>query len=677
MSVSGTPLGSDMQLDLDNEEFRTLWQLINYTRQSVFLTGKAGTGKSTFLRYICSKTRKKHVVLAPTGIAAVNAGGVTIHSFFKLPLKPLLPDDPDFSSPRRLRDRLKYSRRMTKLLRELELIIIDEISMVRADVIDFIDKILRTYCRNTREPFAGKQLLLVGDIFQLEPVVTSDAREVLRHHYRNFFFFNAMAFQQSAIVPIELKKVYRQDDADFIAMLDRIRAGRPTMTDLTTLNSRVDTAAGDAESAATDDFTMTLATRRDIVDYINDKHLAQLRSPESIYEGVLSGDFPLNSLPTPQLLTVKPDAQVVFIKNNPEGLWVNGTLGKVTACYDEGVEVQLENGSRHLVEPELWKNIRYEYDEENKRVKEIELGSYSQLPLRLAWALTIHKSQGLTFSRAIIDMGQGAFTAGQTYVALSRCRSLDGLVLKATISPRDMTVNPVVLDFSRNYNSPVLVQMALDAAHADDCFARAAGAADSGNYALAFDLFTEGLRSRPTEMAHTCTMRLARKKLATFTTLRAENEALRSQLAEARKQLSRLATEYVALGEDCREGGAPEAALANYDKAISLAPDCTQAWLAKGIALAEMQYVDEAVEALTQAATLDSSLYMAPLELGTLYLSLGDYHNALDRLMVAESLNPRSSRVHSALADVCDVIGDEEGAEKHRQLAERYRRRGK
>lgn len=666
-----------MQLDLDNEEFRTLWQLINYTRQSVFLTGKAGTGKSTFLRYICAKTRKKHVVLAPTGIAAVNAGGVTIHSFFKLPLKPLLPDDPDFSSPRRLRDRLKYSRRMTKLLRELELIIIDEISMVRADVIDFIDKILRTYCRNTREPFAGKQLLLVGDVFQLEPVVTSDAREVLRHHYRHFFFFNALAFQQSAIVPIELKKVYRQDDADFIAMLDRIRAGRPTIADLTTLNSRVDTAAGDAPSAASNDFTMTLATRRDIVDYINDRHLAQLRSPESVYEGILSGDFPHNSLPTPQLLTVKPDAQVVFIKNNPEGLWVNGTLGKVTACHEDGVEVQLENGSRHLVLPELWKNIRYEYDEESKRVKEIELGSYSQLPLRLAWALTIHKSQGLTFSRAIIDMGQGAFTAGQTYVALSRCRSLDGLVLKATVSPRDMTVNPVVLDFSRNYNSPMLVQMALDAAHADDCFARAAAAADSGDFASAFDLFAEGMRSRPTEMSQPCSMRLARRKLMPFHKLKTENENLREELAEAHRQLSRLATEYVSMGEDCREGGDPDAAIANYDKAISLDPKCTQAWLAKGIALAEMQCADEAIDALSRAATLDTRMYIAPLELGILYMSLGDYHNALDRLMVAENLNPRSARVHTALADVCDAIGDDEGANKHRRLAEKYRRRKK
>ncbi|MDE7125398.1 MAG: AAA family ATPase [Muribaculaceae bacterium] len=327
----------DEALDLDNPEFRTLWQLVNYTRQSVFLTGKAGTGKSTFLRYICSKTKKKHVILAPTGIAAVNAGGVTIHSFFKLPLKPLLPDDPDFSSPRRLRDRMKYNRRMTRLLRELELIIIDEISMVRADTIDFIDKLLRTYCGNSREPFAGKQLLLVGDIFQLEPVVTSDAREVLRRYYANTFFFNATVFRNSAIVPIELRKVYRQNDQAFIEMLDRIRAGRPTESDMTILNSRVCHKTSDDMPTA--EFTMTLASRRDIVDHINERHLASLRTPEHTYTGVLSGDFPTSSLPTPLDLVLKTDAQIVFIKNNPDRLWVNGSIGRITACYEDAVEV--------------------------------------------------------------------------------------------------------------------------------------------------------------------------------------------------------------------------------------------------------------------------------------------------------------------------------------------------
>lgn len=661
--------------DLDNPEFRTLWDLISYTRQSVFLTGKAGTGKSTFLRYICSKTKKKYVVLSPTGIAAVNAGGVTIHSFFRLPLKPLLSDDPDFATPRRLRDRMKYNASFIKLLKELELIIIDEISMVRADVIDFIDKLLRTYCNNHREPFAGKQLLLVGDVFQLEPVVTSDARELLRREYRNFFFFNARAFEQSAIVPVELKKVYRQNDPEFIAMLDRIRSGAPSRADIDTLNTRV-RPAGDEQPGS--DFSMTLATRRDIVDYINDRRLSMLRTKEFTYTGCITGDFPTSSLPTPVQLVLKPDAQVVFIKNDVDKnrRWVNGTIGKVIECADDGVVVELENGSRHTVLQEVWNNVQYRYDEETGKINEIVLGSFTQLPLRLAWALTIHKSQGLTFNRAIIDMGQGAFTPGQTYVALSRCRSLEGLTMRSTVNERDMTVNPAVLAFSRNYNSPILVKMALETAHADDCYARAAEAADKGRFDLAFDLFTEGLRSR-SELANAPAMRLARQKLAAYSSLADENERLRRELKSKNRTLMKLATEYVSMGEVCCEAADSDAALANFDKAISLAPEYAEAWLAKGILLAGMQSVDEAADCLNRAAALAPDNHRAPLELGMLYLATGDYHNALDRLMVAEQKNGKSAAVNSALADVYEAIGDDEEAEAHRRKAERLRKRRK
>ncbi len=657
-------------IDLDNPEFRTLWQLICYTRQSVFLTGKAGTGKSTFMRYIREKTKKKCVVLSPTGIAAVNAGGVTIHSFFKLPLKPLLSSDPDFSTPRRLRDRMKYSREFVKLLRELELIIIDEISMVRADVIDFIDKLLRTYCHNTREPFAGKQLLLVGDVFQLEPVVTSDARELLHREYHSYYFFDAKAFRESAIVPIELKKVYRQDDADFISMLDRIREGAPNRSDIDTLNARVRQTTSDSG----DSFTMTLATRRDIVDHINEQHLGMLRTPEHCYTGRLSGEFPQGSLPTPITLMLKPDAQVVFIKNDQEKRWVNGTIGKVVECYDDGVEVLLETGAKHLVQPEVWNNVRYEYNEEHQRVDEKVLGSYEQLPLRLAWALTIHKSQGLTFSKAIIDMGQGAFTPGQTYVALSRCRSLDGLTMRSTVSPRDMTVNPAVLAFSRNYNNPTLIRMAIDAAHADDCFARSAKAADYGKFDKAFDLFTEGLRAR-NELGNATAMRLARRKLAAFATLSTEADRLREELENKNKLLTRLATEYVSMGEDCCDAADTDAALANYNKAIELAPEYHEAWLAKGIALARMQNVDEAIDCLTHAVNLAPDCHRAPLELGMLYFATGDYHNALDRLMVAEKINNRSAAVHLAMADVYEATGDDESAAAHKAKAAKLKKK--
>lgn len=662
-------------IDLDNPEFQTLWQLISYTRQSVFLTGKAGTGKSTFLRYICSHTKKKHVVLAPTGIAAVNAGGVTIHSFFKLPFKPFLPDDPDFASPRRLRDRMKYKRSFITLLREIELIVIDEISMVRADIIDFIDVILRTFCHNSREPFAGKQLLLVGDIFQLEPVVTSDMKELLKRFYRYNFFFNARAFAASEIVAVELRKVYRQDDENFISLLDRIRTGHPLPSDILTLNSRFSPDIHDHANGK--EFTMTLATRRDIVDYINERHLARLRTPQHTYSGKIDGEFPENSIPTPMQLTLRADAQVVFIKNDMERRWVNGTIGKITECFDDCVEVELENGTRHLVEPDIWKNIRYSYNEEAKRVEEVELGSYTQLPLRLAWALTIHKSQGLTFSKAVIDLGSGAFTSGQTYVALSRCRSLEGLSLSSTINERDMLVNPVVIEFSKNYNNPATVKRALDAARADDCYAKACEAAKMGKYASAFDYFTEGLRAR-SELHNKTAMRLARIIASGIENKDSEADKLREEVEQLKGKLRKLATEYVDMGEDCREeAGDLDAAIANYNKAIDLAPDYAPAWLAKGIALNQAQNPDAAIDCLYKAASIDSSDFHPHLELGRIFHALGDFHNGLDRLLVAEKINPKSPLIHYALADLYEAIEDIENAEAHRKKADRLSRRRK
>lgn len=666
-------LPANQEIDLENPEFQTLRQLISYTRQSVFLTGKAGTGKSTFLRYLRNNIKKKSVVLAPTGIAAVNAGGVTIHSFFRLPFKPFLPDDPDFSTPRRLRDRMRYNRSFIQLLQNIELIIIDEISMVRADTIDFIDIILRTYCRNFREPFAGKQLLLVGDIFQLEPVVTSDCKEILRQYYRNNYFFSARAFAAGNIVPIELKKVYRQDDAGFIALLDRIRTGTPLNSDIALLNSRV-LSERSYDLSADNDFTMTLATRRDIVEYINDKHLGSLRTPEHIYEGQLIDDFPESALPTPQKLTLKIDAQVVFIKNDSEHRWVNGTIGKVTECFADSVEVELENGTRHLVEKEIWNNIRYDYDKESGRVIENILGSYIQLPLRLAWALTIHKSQGLTFSKAVIDMGAGAFTSGQTYVALSRCRSLEGLTLRTTLNPRDMTVNPSVLEFSRNYNNPYLINKALDEAHADDCFAGAMEAWKKRKYAIAFDRFTEGLRSC-NELSNPVAMRLARLTVAGADRMSDEISDLRKEIDSYKHLLAKLAAEYVELGEECRDDGTDlSASIANFNKAIKLAPDYAPAWLCKGMALAQNQDPDNAIEALLKADSLAPDDYRPPLELGLVYASVGDLHNALDRLLVALGRNDRIPAIHNSLADIYDTLDMDNKAEYHRKIAKKLSR---
>ena len=299
------------QLDTDNLEFQNALQLITHTRQSVFLTGKAGTVKSTFLKYICEHTKKKHVVLAPTGIAAINAKGVTMHSFFKLPFRPLLPDDPDLSlHGGQIFDFFKYKREHRKLITELELIIIDEISMVRADIIDTIDRILRVFSGNMRLPFGGKQLLFVGDIFQLEPVVPSDQKEILSRFYASPFFFSARVFQEIYLVPIELQKVYRQKDPVFIGVLDRIRSNQANPRDLEILNARYFPTF----SPNTDEMYITLATRRDQVDFINEKKLAELPGEEYIAEGLIEGEFPESSLPTQRSLAIKEKAQVIFIE---------------------------------------------------------------------------------------------------------------------------------------------------------------------------------------------------------------------------------------------------------------------------------------------------------------------------------------------------------------------------
>ena len=556
-------------IDLDNPEFQTLRSLIEHTSQSIFLTGKAGTGKSTFLRDIISKTRKKHVVLAPTGIAAVNVGAQTIHSFFRMPLKPLLPDDPDFEV-HRLRQRLKYPKAHAKLIKELELIVIDEISMVRADMIDFIDKVLRVYSGRMREPFGGKQLLLVGDIFQLEPVMTADMRQLLRRFYQCTYFFGARVFGAVNIVSIELRKVYRQSDDSFISLLDRVRAGLVTVDDLAAVNARC-LPAGTPEEV--DGFSMTLATRRDMVDSINESRLSRISSPEVVWHGLISGDFPDHSLPTSLDLTLKEGAQVVFIKNDPERRWVNGTLGRVVSIAGDAVEVQLESGVTYVVEPVVWSNIKYTYDEKTRRVIEKEIGSFTQLPLKLAWALTIHKSQGLTFSRVVIDIGRGAFSSGQTYVALSRCTSLEGLTLRSTIAMSDIFVNPMLRQFSHTFNDVSTVNAALERARAQEQLAEAAQLLADYAPAEAFALYMQGRAAAGDPLLSPAVARLVRRRLAAYDAVKASVDDLKMQIHEQRSKLRALAKEYVAMGDECYESGMLSPALANYEKAVSLDPE--------------------------------------------------------------------------------------------------------
>ena len=561
------------EIDLDNQELQQALQIINYTRRSLFLTGKAGSGKSTLLKYICNTTKKKYVVLAPTGIAAINVGGVTLHSFFKIPFHPLLPNDSRFSS-RHIRETLKYNNEKKKLLRELELIIIDEISMVRADIIDFIDKILRVYNRNMREPFGGKQLLLVGDLYQLEPVVKEEDRKLLQPFYPSNYFFDAHVFRDFQLVSIELKKVYRQKDPVFITILDHVRTNNVSALDLQMLNKRVDHTRLQEDNQ----LAITLSSRRDTVDYINTQELDKLPGEPTLFKGVITGEFPESNLPTPIELYIKPGAQVIFIKNDMEKRWVNGTLGVVEAIDEESsiIYVITEDGEEYEVEPAQWSNIRYTFNEKEQKIEEEEIGIYKQFPIRLAWAITIHKSQGLTFRHVNIDLTGGVFAGGQTYVALSRCVALEGLSLSEPIRREDVFVRAEVIKHAQQYNNQQFIHQALSEGKADKEYHDAITAFDKGDYEQFLNHFFIAIHSRY-DIEKPAAKRLIRKKLSVINQLKKQKEELEKEIEKQKDYLEQLSVEYILMGKECEHEKMWDAAIANYKKALKLRPDSVEA----------------------------------------------------------------------------------------------------
>lgn len=661
----------DFQLDTNNKEFQDALQLITHTRQSVFLTGKAGTGKSTFLKYICNHTNKKYVVLAPTGIAAINAGGVTLHSFFKLPFRPMLPDDPDLSlSHGRIFEFFKYPKEKRKIIAEVDLIIIDEISMVRADIIDCVDRILRVYSGNMRLPFGGKQLLFVGDVFQLEPVVPSDQKEILSLFYASPFFFSARVFKDINLVPIELQKVYRQTDSVFINILDRIRNNAARKQELDTLNGRYFPSF----EPQNEDMYITLATRRDQVDFINEKKLAELPGEEYVSVGKIEGDFPESSLPTQLNLSIKEQAQVIFIDNDYERRWVNGTIGMVSGIDENGnVYVLLESGVEHLVEPTSWRNYKYKYNEKEKRIEEEIVGTFEQLPIRLAWAITVHKSQGLTFSRVVVDLTGGVFAGGQTYVALSRCTSLEGLVLKSKISSRDIFIRKEIVEFSQIFNNQALIEKSIKESEAELQYGRAAQGFRQGNMKEAVEAFAAAVSKR-NELDNPMVQRLLRLKLQALNSQKAQIKVLREELHSLRETQKEYAHEYYLMGNECiTKAHDANAAIRCFDKALNLNPNYVEAWVRKGVTLLDIGEDYDAQVCLNKAVKLSPKSFKARYNRGKCLLKLKYYDEAILDFQQAVSIKPKHAASHEYLAEGFRAIGEDELAQRHQDIADALR----
>lgn len=408
-----------------NMELRHAWDFVEHTGRSIFLTGKAGTGKTTFLKTVVAESSKRNVVVAPTGVAAINAGGMTIHSFFQLPFSPFVPGA-------KIESKFDFGKEKRKLIASLDLLIIDEISMVRSDLLDAIDSILRRF-RDRYKPFGGVQLLMIGDLQQLTPVVTPEDERMLKPYYDTPYFFGSKALSQIDYVTIQLEKVYRQQDDTFLTLLNHIREGQPTADDLALLNSRYKPVF----LPKPEEGYIRLTTHNQMANNYNESELQKLPGRSFNYQAKIEGTFPEYSYPTAETLTLKVGTQVMFVKNDPssEHRYYNGRIGHVTLAEPNRLMVYCPGDADAIeVVPLEWENARYTLNDETREIETEILGKFTQLPLRLAWAITIHKSQGLTFERAIIDASL-SFAPGQVYVALSRCKTLEGMILASQIPP--------------------------------------------------------------------------------------------------------------------------------------------------------------------------------------------------------------------------------------------------
>ena len=445
------------QPDTSNSIFQKAVTFVKDTEENLFLTGKAGTGKTTFLKYIRTQTRKQSAIVAPTGVAAINAGGETIHSFLQLPFSPFVPGSAGgFGRQGNAEDKhsllanLRLRDTKQKLLRKLELLIIDEVSMVRCDLLDSMDLVLRHVRKNWSQPFGGVQMVFIGDLFQLPPVAPEGDWEILRNYYSSPYFFDSKVLQQYPPLYIELKKVYRQKEQTFIDILNRIRNGQVIQQDIDTLNARYDPVQQKEKGY------IILSTHNRIADDVNQQALEQLGKPAHTFTGIIKNDFNPKNLPTEEILQLKEGAQIMFVKNDLQTprRYYNGKIALVSKIGTDGIWVTFpgeDDTEPLLLELDTWKNMRYTLNAQKGEIEEEESGSFTQYPVRLAWAITVHKSQGLTLDKVVADLNQ-SFAPGQVYVALSRCTSMEGLVLRSKLNINNVIVDQRIVDFAKLEN---------------------------------------------------------------------------------------------------------------------------------------------------------------------------------------------------------------------------------